>query len=634
MSLVEFEIIKLLGKGAFAQVYQVKRKKDGNIYAMKRVKFGAMSTKEKDNALNEVRILASVQHQNIIGYKESFYDEESKTLNIIMDYADEGDLEGKIKKHIDRKTNFPEAEVWSILIQILSGLKSLHSAKIMHRDLKCANIFLKAGIIKLGDLNVSKLIKTSQMDHTQTGTPYYASPEVWSNKPYDYKSDIWSVGCIIYELCALKPPFRAVSLEELYKSVLKGKYDPIPSIYSKELNQIIAILLQVNTTLRPDVFKLLSNPLIMKKIDYSMMNSKDIDNMNMLNTIKLPKNLKEINQQLPKQKNYDIGEVILERKNSDENLKRQVPNQIDRPSYNINNRPDINKYGIDRNQNPLPTKSPTPINPTNINNNQINKVSPQDIINKDNSKVIDQRAELLKKYNNAPIQRDNDIRARPRTPDAVPKKNVYEVKRNLVPHQQVNNNNIIRPNVIQNNNQYNPYIIKKDAPILRQNNPVPTQNSQNERPKSGLPSNNQVISSNNQIPSNNQVLSNNKVLMEKNKYMNILNSNQPKNNIGGGQIIRGGVYDQKVNPRPQSGVERVVNRNITPDKYRVATPDTLKDRKITPDKYRPGVLGGAVPQSYKPYGIQNNIQSSQVRQKTPDMIRRDINAKPLIIKKK
>ena len=89
--------LKLLGKGAFASVYQVKRKKDGNIYAMKRVKFGAMSSKEKDNAVNEIRILASVQHANIIGYKESFYDEESKTLNIIMDYADEGDLDGGLE---------------------------------------------------------------------------------------------------------------------------------------------------------------------------------------------------------------------------------------------------------------------------------------------------------------------------------------------------------------------------------------------------------------------------------------------------------------------------------------------------------------------------------------------------------
>ncbi len=458
MSLNDFEILKLLGKGAFASVYQVKRKKDNIIYAMKRVKFGTMSSKEKDNALNEVRILASVQHQNIIGYKESFYDDESKTLNIIMDFANDGDLESKIKKHIDSRTNLPENTIWNYLIQILQGLKALHSAKIMHRDLKCANIFLKENVIKLGDLNVSKLIKNSNM-HTQTGTPYYASPEVWSNKPYDYKSDIWSVGCIIYELCALKPPFRGISLEDLYQNVLKGKYEPIPSIYSKELSQVIGIMLQVRTDLRPDVNKLIVNPLIIKKIDYSTLDAKDAENLNMLNTIKLPKNIKEINQKLPKNKNYDIGDVILERKNSEENMRQKEKiNEKIAPSYKINPTALPNNQHIAQ-----PQQKPVIISNNNNNyliNNQVNKpvignnipssYQKDPIVNpytKDN-KLQDQRAELMKKYNVNPQVNSND-RARPRTPDALPKKNVYEVKRNE-----------IQQNINKPSNQ-NPYLIKR-----------------------------------------------------------------------------------------------------------------------------------------------------------------------------
>ena len=93
----------------------------------------------------------------------------------------------------------------------------------MHRDLKCANIFLtKNGTLKLGDLNVSKIVKMG-MCSTQTGTPYYASPEVWGDKPYDYKSELWSVGCIFYELCTLRPPFRGQNLEQLFRNVTKGK---------------------------------------------------------------------------------------------------------------------------------------------------------------------------------------------------------------------------------------------------------------------------------------------------------------------------------------------------------------------------------------------------------------------------
>jgi NIMA (never in mitosis gene a)-related kinase len=222
MSLKEFELIKELGKGAFGSVCLVKRKADGNIYAMKRVKISQLNKKEQENALNEVRILASISHPNIIGYKEAFFDEDTATLNIVMEYADDGDLETKIQKHIKTKTNLSENELWSYLIQMVSGLKALHDIKIMHRDLKSANVFLmKNSLLKLGDLNVSKVVKMGLL-YTQTGTPYYASPEVWADKPYDYKSDIWSVGCVMYELCALKPPFRGSNLEQLFKSVTKG----------------------------------------------------------------------------------------------------------------------------------------------------------------------------------------------------------------------------------------------------------------------------------------------------------------------------------------------------------------------------------------------------------------------------
>jgi NIMA (never in mitosis gene a)-related kinase len=223
MSLKDFEKLSDLGKGAFGTVCLVKRRADGNIYAMKRVKISQLNTKEQENALNEVRILASITHPNIIGYKEAFFDQESKTLNIVMEYADDGDLENKIKKHTKAKTNVIESELWSYLIQMIQGLKALHDNKIMHRDLKSANVFLmKNGILKLGDLNVSKVVKMGLL-YTQTGTPYYASPEVWADKPYDYKSDIWSAGCVIYELCALRPPFRGNNLEQLYKNVTKGK---------------------------------------------------------------------------------------------------------------------------------------------------------------------------------------------------------------------------------------------------------------------------------------------------------------------------------------------------------------------------------------------------------------------------
>lgn len=153
-----------------------------------------LSEKEKENALNEVRILASISNRNIISYKDAFIDETSQSLCIIMEFADDGDLFQKICSHQAKGVYISEKEIWSIFIQVVMGLKALHELKIMHRDLKSANVFLyKDSKAKLGDLNVSKVAKQG-LSYTQTGTPYYASPEVWRDQPYDNKSDIWSLG--------------------------------------------------------------------------------------------------------------------------------------------------------------------------------------------------------------------------------------------------------------------------------------------------------------------------------------------------------------------------------------------------------------------------------------------------------
>ena len=99
------------------------------------------------------------------------------TLCIVMEYAPGGDLYKRIEQHQKRKTFFSENEIWSVFIQIIQGLKTLHDNKILHRDIKCANVFLGLDdSVKLGDLNVSKVAKNNLV-YTQTGTPYYASPE-------------------------------------------------------------------------------------------------------------------------------------------------------------------------------------------------------------------------------------------------------------------------------------------------------------------------------------------------------------------------------------------------------------------------------------------------------------------------
>jgi NIMA (never in mitosis gene a)-related kinase len=127
----------------------------------------------------------------------------------------------------------PEIQVLNYFHQLVLALEELHKKNIIHRDLKAANIFLtdNSQRVLLGDMNVSKINK-QDFARTQTGTPYYASPEVWREDPYNCKTDIWSLGCVIYELCMLHPPFQAKNLEELCIKVQEKKISPFDNFYS------------------------------------------------------------------------------------------------------------------------------------------------------------------------------------------------------------------------------------------------------------------------------------------------------------------------------------------------------------------------------------------------------------------
>ena len=266
MSLNNFEKQKRLGHGAFGEVWLVKRKTDQKLYAMKRINLANSSKEEKEAALNEIRLLASLNHINIIGYKEAFYDNFSNTLNIVMEYANGGDLYKRIEINKQLHCLFKEDFIWEWIFQLLYGVVYLHSHKIIHRDLKTANILLmKNGILKIGDLNVSILAKKGYA-RTQTGTPLYLAPEVWDDLKYDDKCDVWSLGCIFYELCTLSPPFNGLNFKELLTNIKKGKYNPISSSYSNDLKQIIDWMLVINPNDRKSSKELLYSDIIKRKL--------------------------------------------------------------------------------------------------------------------------------------------------------------------------------------------------------------------------------------------------------------------------------------------------------------------------------------------------------------------------------
>ena len=329
-----FTIINKIGEGAYSTVYTVRRIEDNNLYALKKVKIKNLSLKEKQNALNEVRILASVNSPFVISYKESFIDEKDQTLCIVMEYADEGDLFQKITLYKKLHVTFDENDVWKIFIQITKGLHDLHEFNILHRDLKSANVFLfRDGTAKLGDLNVSK-ISFRGLGCTQTGTPYYASPEVWKDNPYDLKSDIWSLGCLCYELLMLKTPFRADSMENLYRKVMKGEYPEINKRYSNKFDDIISYMLQLKPENRPNTEQILNLPEIKEKIIqlniYPLNGDED--------KINVEDNKNRINSSKSRMSNNNKSFQSNEQTNSVNNItQKNVNNSMDQSTYEKDN---------------------------------------------------------------------------------------------------------------------------------------------------------------------------------------------------------------------------------------------------------------------------------------------------------
>jgi NIMA (never in mitosis gene a)-related kinase 1/4/5 len=253
-----FTIIKKLGEGAFGIVYKVRRKTDKRSYALKKIHLRNMNKRQIEDGLNEVRLLASLKHKHIIKFYEAFPSGNYKynfKLCIVMECARGGDLAMEIKKYKRLRMSIPEHRIWNYIRQISDALKFLHENGILHRDIKAANCFLTShGVIKIGDMSISKIVKHGELARTRIGTPYYMSPEIWSYRAYGPKSDVWSCGCLFYELAALTVPFTGYNTFELARKIKTGKYIKFPNrIYKAQLWNFIQSMLYVRPSLRPSM---------------------------------------------------------------------------------------------------------------------------------------------------------------------------------------------------------------------------------------------------------------------------------------------------------------------------------------------------------------------------------------------
>ncbi|XP_052442743.1 serine/threonine-protein kinase Nek1 isoform X6 [Carassius gibelio] len=260
----KYERLKKIGEGSFGKAILVKSRTDGRQYVIKEIGISRMSNKERQESRKEVAVLANMSHPNIVQYKESF--EESGCLYIVMDYCEGGDLFKKINNQ--RGTLFPEEQILDWLVQICLALKHVHDRKILHRDIKSQNIFLtKDGTIQLGDFGIARVLNsTVELARTCIGTPYYLSPEICENKPYNNKSDIWALGCVLYEMCTLKHAFEAGNMKNLVLKIIRGSYPPVSVHYSQDLRSLLAQLFKRNPRERPSVSAILDKPFLARRI--------------------------------------------------------------------------------------------------------------------------------------------------------------------------------------------------------------------------------------------------------------------------------------------------------------------------------------------------------------------------------
>ena len=561
----KYQIIKKIGEGSYAKIYKVKKDSSDKIYVLKNIPVSEEDYSSMKEILNESSILSTCDNIYVVKYYDSFF--YSGTFNIITEFCPYGDLFGYIKFYKERGSKIEEKIIWIIFIQLSLGLSYLHHKKILHRDIKTKNIFIKNNLtVKIGDFGIAKILNsTSSYAHTFIGTPYYISPELCKDQPYNDKSDVWSLGCVLYELCTLNHPFEGGTQVEIYEKIMTQKFKAISPEYSLELKKMVDLLLEKDEKKRPkmkDILRmkcvidrankyninidLVDNGIIEEeKSDINNVNNagnanKIHDNKNSLKNNSYNVNINNNNNKESIYKNSGKKEKYEKSPNHYSNKAKKFKNECDSKEIknnkikidNILKNNQLKKINNAKNKSSLNKPLNIQLNHKNkINNNNNLKTEEETQINNINNNINNQPYQYMKQFKEIKIKENKfKIKSKKTGTNIQPQKLINKITNDLSLSFNTSNsqnsknitNDYMSENISKKNSNY--YYYKKDAILKKQQQQQNLKQIMIKKEKD----NNKII--NNDINEINELSDDKEIIKENENYLSDENDNTNESN--------------------------------------------------------------------------------------------------------